>query len=288
MRAARRRTLVDRLLGRLRVVPRQRLQAHGRDRGLDGGPGAGLAAGGRRPDGLLGHAPRRHRRLAGGTRAGRGHPGRGRAAAGRRTGVIGLHDADHRPQRDGGTGLGGALVGRHHRLPRQPARARDGPGDRRGTPVRARAGDPVPAERRGCRRRVVAQARVGLGHRARGLRIGPEDLRGGLAARLARPAHLVPHGAAVVPRDQRARRQARRDARLPVGHRLCRPRRAPAHRQLARDRQARGARCEAGRGRPRCRVRLVVGLGDVRLGRCRRRQAARRVHLPVDARPRPV
>ena len=194
-------------------------------------------------------------------------PAAAQHAARRGAGVIGLPDPDHRAERDGRPGLADAVVGGHRGLSRERARPRDGADAGRRAAVPAGARHALPAEPRGRCRSLVAPARDGVGHRARGLRVGAEDLLGGRAARVARAARLVPHGARVVPRDQRARRPARPHARLPVGHRLRGARGAPADRQLARDRQARGTRGEGGRGRARRRDRLVVGLGDVRLGR---------------------
>ncbi len=287
VRPARRSPVVDRLLGRLGLVPRQRVQAPGRDRGLDRRAGAHLAAG------RAAHRPSTgtctSTRIVGSPTAPAAAASIPAAAAqllaaaqtssGCTTPIIALNEMAGRTRRRRGRPARPPTATNLLALVTALATA----GAR---PFVLVPGTPHPPNVAGAAANWWQHARDGLGHRARGLRVGAEDLlgrarcsaRARCASRSATALQTflgisVPAGA---PRD---------DARLPVGHRLRRPRGAAAHRQLARGRQARGARGEAGRGRARDRVRLVVGLGDVRRVRRRRRQGRRRVHLPVDARP---
>ena len=208
VRPARRGALVDRLLGRLRVVPRQRVQAPGRDRGLDRRPGARLAAGRRRPDGLLVHAPRRDRRLAGGAR-GRPRTSRPRraqllaaaqASSGCTTPIIALNEM---AGQDSPTPWSAGTAAYRDERPR----ARDGADARRRAPVPAgarhartrRTSREMPRAGGGSSRRSRTSCSRSTRRRRRSLAAG--SLLGSRALRVS-----FRDGAAVVPRDQRAAR----------------------------------------------------------------------------------
>ncbi len=178
MRPARCGAVVDRLLGRLGVVPRDGVQAPGRDRRVDGHPGPGVAACRRHADGVLVDEPDRARRHALGAPAGGRHPGGCADAARIGAGVLGLPDAGDRAERAQRPGLADSLVGVHRRVSRERPGPRHGVDARRREAVPAGARHALPAEPRGRCRSLVAAARDRVGHRARGLRAGAADLLG--------------------------------------------------------------------------------------------------------------
>ena len=288
MRPARCGAVVDRLLGRLGVVPRDGVQAPGRDRRLDGHPGPGVAACRRHADGVLVDEPDRARRHALGARPAADIPAAAQtllasaqASSGCPTPVIALNEL---AGQDSPTPWSAV----HRRLSRERPRPRHGVGARRcearscSCPARPtrRTSREMPQPGGGSSRPCRTSCSRSTRRRRRSL--------GRCPARVARAARLVPHGAVVVPGDQRARGPARPDARLPVGPgKAGREGLQPTDSWLEVVKlEALAAREVAGRARG-C-DRLVMGLGDVRLGRGRRRQGARRLHLPVDARSVPV
>ena len=91
-----------------------------------------------------------------------------------------------------------------------------------------------------------------------------------------------------VHRDRHSGEPRRARAPVPVGARHRRPRRAAATCEVARDREAAGARGAAGDEGAADALDLVLGLGDVQPGRDRPRQGRGRLRLPLGARPAPV
>ena len=151
-----------------------------------------------------------------------------------------------------------------------------------------RADDREPAVHRRRRRRLVARDGEGRDPRPPGLlhlarpegplRARPRAREPGDAPGDARPDLTLR-----ADRDPGRPRRAR--AAVPVGAGPGRPARAAAEVGVARDREAAGARREAGRGGDEDPGRLVVGLAEL-LGRRRRpRQAGRGMRLPLGARP---
>ncbi len=175
--------------------------------------------------------------------------------------------------------------GDHSAVPREHARTRAPAEGARGDPrrhdresaVHRRRGGAMVA-RPGGRRDSDSPGLLHLAERAAAARA-----RAGTGEPLDAERHARPRPQVHLDWDSREPRRAR--APVSVGSRDGWPRRPATAVEVARDRQARGARGSAGHRRVEDAFDLVVGMGDLQPGRHRPRQERGRLRLPLGTRP---